>query len=84
MGTGRFDSFVDQYLAVDLLVHAWDLAAGAGIDDTLDLRMVEEEVEKATSMAQVGRQMGAFGEEVSTGPEADSQTRLLAILGRRR
>src|SRR4051794_5377538 len=71
-------------LTTDLTVHAWDLAKGIGGDDSLDPELVDaclSEVRKNEAMI---RGSGLFAAQVEVGPDADPQTQLLAILGRRR
>jgi len=84
MGTMPFAQFVDQYLSFDLVVHAWDLAKAAGIDDQLNPVDVREVKTQAESMVEIGRKMGAFGPAVDATDGAEEQTQLLALLGRRR
>jgi uncharacterized protein (TIGR03086 family) len=67
---------------LDVLVHGWDLAVATGQDARLDAGLVSaclEVVEPQLSMLQAS---GAFGPAVPTAPDADPQTRLLAMLGR--
>ncbi|MDT7571282.1 MAG: hypothetical protein QOE05_1456 [Actinomycetota bacterium] len=68
---------------LDVLVHGWDLATATGQDATLDPELVQgclEVVEPQLSLLQAS---GAFGPAVETSADADPQTRLLAMLGRR-
>jgi uncharacterized protein (TIGR03086 family) len=68
---------------LDVLVHGWDLATATGQDPTLDPELVQgclDVVEPQLSMLQAS---GAFGPAVDVAPDADPQTRLLAMLGRR-
>jgi uncharacterized protein (TIGR03086 family) len=67
---------------LDVLVHGWDLAVATGQDTRLDAGLVSaclDVVEPQLSMLQAS---GAFGPAVPTPPDADPQTRLLAMLGR--
>ena len=71
-------------LTTDLAVHAWDLARGIGAPDDLDDELVDAclaEVRKHEAML---RSSGLFGEKIEVGADADPQTTLLGILGRRR
>ena len=75
----------DQYamqLTTDLAVHAWDLARGIGADDRLDPELVEACYEAALPMEPMLRQSGLFGDKVEVGPGADTQARLLGLMGR--
>jgi uncharacterized protein (TIGR03086 family) len=82
LGTGPWETFVDRYLCIDLVVHAWDLARGAAIDDTLDQDLVGDIRTEVDDMVEIGRKMGAFGPEVHLDGPANEQDRLLALLGR--
>jgi uncharacterized protein (TIGR03086 family) len=67
---------------LDVLIHGWDLATATGQDARLDPDLVQgciEVVEPQLSMLQAS---GAFGPAVDVAPDADPQTRLLAMLGR--
>jgi uncharacterized protein (TIGR03086 family) len=68
---------------LDVLVHGWDLAVATGQDPTLDPQLVRgclDVVEPQLSLLQAS---GAFGPALETTGDADPQTRLLAMLGRR-
>ena len=79
------DMVADEYawqLVADLTLHAWDLARGAGADDTLDPRLVAvvgERLEQSKPMLEAS---GVFGTPVEVGADADAQTRMLAAVGR--
>jgi uncharacterized protein (TIGR03086 family) len=69
---------------LESLVHAWDVAAGAGAAFRPDPEVVA--AVRAFSLAAVGdtqRRPGVFGPAVVTLPEADQLTELLGHLGRR-
>ncbi|GGU84752.1 TIGR03086 family protein [Lentzea flava] len=70
-------------MTTDLAVHAWDLARSIGADEQLDpdlastvLKYVEQNVDQwsGTSM---------FDSPVPVAPDADDQTRLIGLLGRK-
>jgi uncharacterized protein (TIGR03086 family) len=67
---------------VDNTVHSWDLAKAFGIDDTLDPALVTRSLEIVDTAAEALAAAGVFGTPV-VASDADSQTRLLAALGRR-
>lgn len=67
----------------DHLIHSWDLARGTGGDDSLDPELVELCYEWAEPQEELIRRSGVFGDRVDVAPDADLQTRLLAIMGRR-
>jgi uncharacterized protein (TIGR03086 family) len=70
--------------AVDLVIHAWDLARGIDADDALDPALVEWCWAESKATAEQIRAAGVFGEPVPVAEEADLQTRLLGLYGRRR
>lgn len=83
VGATQLENLVNNYLAFDLVVHAWDIARATGIDERLDPQSVTEVAEQAPGMADQGRKYGAFGPEIEADADADDQTRLLAFLGRK-
>ncbi|HEY8217853.1 MAG TPA: TIGR03086 family metal-binding protein [Acidimicrobiia bacterium] len=68
---------------IDVLVHGWDLAASTGQDTTLDSELVEACWEVLEPQRELLAGSGMFGSEVTVAPDADRQTTLLAVLGRR-
>jgi uncharacterized protein (TIGR03086 family) len=68
---------------IDVLIHGWDLAVATGQDRTLDPVLVEACWDVVRPQADLLKGSGAFGTEVPVPDDADSQTRLLALLGRR-
>jgi uncharacterized protein (TIGR03086 family) len=69
---------------LDIFIHGWDLARGSGQDDTLDPEICQFLYAENAPQEAMLRASGAFGERVEVTPDADLQTRLLALLGRRR
>jgi uncharacterized protein (TIGR03086 family) len=82
-GDERAGAYCEQ-LIFDNLVHAWDLARGAGVDDTLPPDLVEWGIGWVTPILPMLTASGAFGEVLEVPDDADPQTRLLAMVGRRR
>jgi uncharacterized protein (TIGR03086 family) len=82
-GRTSFEAAIDRFMAFDLLVHGWDLARAAGLDDRLDPAEVKLQIEQAPSFGEPLRSSGACGPELQAPAGADEQTRLLAFLGRR-
>ena len=79
------DSPAEDYcreLTTDLTVHAWDLARGAGLDERLDPALVAAALERVRRNAAGLAASGLFDPPVEVGPDADEQTRLLALCGR--
>jgi uncharacterized protein (TIGR03086 family) len=68
---------------MDVVIHGWDLAASTGQDTTLDRDLVEACWEVVEPQRAELAATGAFGTHVEVGPDADRQTTLLAVLGRR-
>ncbi len=82
-GDEHAGSYCDQ-LTFDALVHAWDLARGAGLDDDLPADLVEWGIGWATPILGMLTGSGLFGEPQTVADGADAQTRLLALVGRTR
>jgi uncharacterized protein (TIGR03086 family) len=68
----------------DVLIHAWDLARGAGLDDELPADLVAWAAGWAPEVVPMMAGAGMVGEPVAVGPDADPQTALLALFGRTR
>jgi uncharacterized protein (TIGR03086 family) len=69
---------------IDVLVHGWDLAVGAGLDTTLRPDLVEACLEVVLPEADLLAASGAFGADHEVPEGASPQARLLALLGRHR
>lgn len=81
---GRTDlaSSIGSFYSLDLIVHAWDIAHPAGVEDTIadeDLDFVEAFIEKLGDNI---RMDGVCGPAVEVPDSADRQTKVLAQLGR--
>ena len=78
------DTFV-RFRLGELVVHAWDLAVGGGLDPSLDPAVVEGLWVLVEPHLDEMRTMGTFGDGASGNlPEdASTQTRLLDAFGRR-
>jgi uncharacterized protein (TIGR03086 family) len=70
-------------LTSDLTVHAWDLAVAIGDDASLDPALVSFTFRLWRGREQLLRNSGLFADPVEVAADADEQTRLLALLGRR-
>lgn len=81
-GRTRVESTIDTFLGFDLVVHGWDLARAAGLDDTMDPEEVPRVAEQAKALGDNLRQGGVCGPEVPAPPNASAQDRLLCYLGR--
>ena len=84
MGRTTVEGFFAMAGVPDVLVHTWDLARATGLDERLD---ADEVHGLAAGMAQVDEQVlvasGHYGPRVQVPDDADEQTRLLALVGRR-
>jgi len=76
------EDYVTQ-LTGDFVVHAWDLARGIGADDRLDPELVTFVYNSAEPMADALAASGLFAPRVDVSDDADAQTKLLALFGRR-
>jgi uncharacterized protein (TIGR03086 family) len=72
-----------QEMTLDLAVHAWDLAQGIGADARLDEELVCDVLRFVQPQAEQLAGTGLFAAPVEVSEDADVQTRLLALLGRR-
>jgi len=67
----------------DFVVHGWDLARGIGADDRIDPELVDFVYSAAEPMADMLAASGMFAPPVPVSDDADTQTKLLALFGRR-
>ena len=70
-------------LTGDFVVHGWDLARAIGADETIDPDLVEFVRKGAEPQAELLAASGMFDPPIDVGEDADPQTRLLAMFGRR-
>ncbi|MFJ6792833.1 TIGR03086 family metal-binding protein [Streptomyces sp. NPDC091268] len=71
-------------LTADCVVHAWDLARAIGAEDRLPDGLVEFSIKEVMPYAEGLAASGAYAPPVDIPAGADAQTRLLALVGRRR
>jgi len=81
-GRTRVEATIDTFLGLDLVVHGWDLARAAGLDETMDPGEVARLAEQAKGLGDNLRRPGVCGPEVPAPPGANAQQRLLCLLGR--
>lgn len=74
---------IQRFVTGDVLVHTWDLARACGLDETLDAAAVHHMHEGMAPMAPMLAASGHFAPVVEVPDDADEQTKLLAITGRR-
>jgi uncharacterized protein (TIGR03086 family) len=75
-----------EYLAQltgDFVVHGWDLARAIGADEKIDPALVEFVHKAAEPQAELLAASGMFDPPLDVGENADPQTRMLAMFGRR-
>ncbi len=70
-------------LLSDHVIHAWDLARGINGDEKLDPELVDFVYETMKPHEQALRASGVYGERVDVPDGADTQTKLLALVGRK-
>ena len=68
---------------IDVLVHGWDIAKSTGQDTSLDPDLVAACWEVVEPQAEMLEGSGAFGTTVDVPDDADQQTKLLGVLGRK-
>ena len=81
------DTPATDYLAQltsDFVVHSWDLARGINHDDRLDPDLVVWVDSVARPQAAMLEASGLFGKPIDVSDDADPETKLLALFGRRR
>jgi uncharacterized protein (TIGR03086 family) len=82
-GRSTFEKAVDGFLCFDQVVHGWDLARAAGLDETIDAEEVPVITAHAEKMGDLLRTPGVCGPALEPPRDADDQTRMLMLLGRR-
>jgi uncharacterized protein (TIGR03086 family) len=82
MGTYRIDDAIATFCIGDVLVHTWDLARAAGLDESLDATEVHRLFERMEPIDELLRQSGQFGPRVAVPDDVDEQTKLIAFTGR--
>ena len=71
------------FMSSDLVVHAWDLARTAKVDDHLDPALCKDALAAWKSLPEdVLRMPGMFAPAIKSARGADAQTKLLNFLGR--
>jgi len=82
-GTTTFEKSVNKFLCVDQVIHGWDLARAAGLDDHIADEDIAYVREQAKTYGDAMRNPMVFGPEVDAPGSASDQDKLLAYLGRR-
>ncbi|MGW0174502.1 TIGR03086 family metal-binding protein [Rhodococcus sp. NPDC003322] len=73
----------DSFLGFDLAIHRWDIAHATGVDETIPAEDLAAAAALADRMGEQIRSSGVCGPAVEVPADADEQTRILAVLGRR-
>jgi uncharacterized protein (TIGR03086 family) len=84
VGTFSVAEAIGQFGLPDVLVHTWDLARATGLDDTLDPVEVRSLAEGLADVGDSLEKSGHYGPRVPAPDDADEQTKVLALMGRRR
>jgi uncharacterized protein (TIGR03086 family) len=89
MGRMTMAEHVDGVVSTDLVMHGWDLARAAGLDDAIDPEELERlwpGIEQIPDEMRIPEHFGpgvvVFGPEVDVPPDAPLQDRFLGKLGR--
>ncbi|MGE0881424.1 MAG: TIGR03086 family metal-binding protein [Acidimicrobiia bacterium] len=82
VGTRSLADTVAQFYTADVFLHTWDLARASGQDDRLDATLCEEMYAGMSSMGDMLRSSGQFGEQQPVRADAGPQERLIAFIGR--
>jgi uncharacterized protein (TIGR03086 family) len=83
LGRTTLEASVNRFLCVDLVLHGWDLARAAGLEERIEPDDVAWVQAQADSYGDMMRSPQVFGAAVEVPAEADDQTRLLAFVGRK-
>lgn len=82
-GVTTLAAVMGTFGAVDLVVHRWDLARAAGVDDTIDPDDLAFVWDFVKDKGDLMRSPGGFGPALEVSADAGEQERVLAFLGRR-
>ena len=82
-GHHRLDEAIERFVLGDVLIHTWDLSRATGQDERLDASMVASMLDGLAAMGDVLQQSGQYGARIDVPDDADNQTKLLALTGRR-
>jgi len=82
-GPTPLEQAMGSLVAMDTLVHTWDLARAVGGDERLDPGVTHFSRQMLEPMDDMIRRPGVFGPKLDPPEGADEQTQLLYFLGRR-
>ena len=81
-GTHPLDQAIGMFIMGDVLIHTWDIARAAGLDETLDHTEVAGMYAGMLPLDEMLRASGQYGPRVDVPADADVQTKLIAFTGR--
>jgi uncharacterized protein (TIGR03086 family) len=81
-GDHPLDQAIAMFVLGDVLLHTWDLARATGQDERLDPEEVAAMYEGILPADEMLRQSGQYGARVDVPDDADTQTKLIAFVGR--
>ena len=82
-GRTSFEQAVDRFVSFDLVVHRWDLARAVGGDEHIDPADARSVIDGAAVFGDALHGPGVCGPALQVGRDADVQTQMLGLLGRR-
>ena len=82
-GNHALDQAIGMFFMGDVLIHTWDVARAAGLDETLDAGEVAGMYAGMLPLDEMLRASGHYGARVDVPDDADVQTKLIAFTGRR-
>jgi uncharacterized protein (TIGR03086 family) len=82
MGRMSIEQAVDMIVTNDVFLHTWDLARATGLDETLDPVETQQMFAAMEPVDEMLRGSGQFGPRVDVPDDADTQTKLIAFVGR--
>jgi uncharacterized protein (TIGR03086 family) len=82
-GTHRLEDAIAMIFLGDLVIHTWDVARGAGLDETLDADIVHDMLVGMEPLDEMLRASGQYGPKIMVPADASEQDRLIAFTGRR-
>jgi uncharacterized protein (TIGR03086 family) len=82
-GSHSLEDAIGMFFLGDVVIHTWDLARAAGLDETLDADEVAQMLRGMEPIDDMLRASGQYGPKVEVPADADEQTRLVAFTGRR-
>lgn len=83
VGRHTVEGAIGSILLGDIVIHTWDLARAAGLDETLEPDLVDEMLVGMQPLDEMLRQSGHYGPKVEVPADADARTKLIAFTGRR-